>query len=65
MSESGQGLTEAEKRILVLTTQLYEAWLALPNAGDNRIPCDAIHVLQDLIAARVGRRANPEVWGQQ
>ncbi len=60
----GIALTADEKRVLSLTADLWNSFLLLP----KQHPSDAsefqlaIHQLQALIALRVARRANPEVW---
>lgn len=60
------GLTENEKEIL---NHLVEAWNLYKNLPKNSINnlneyLEAIHRCQQLIALRVARRVDPDVWAQ-
>lgn len=60
------GLTEQEKSIL---ESLAKAWndfsqLEGKHPADDSEFCKAIHDAQKMIALRVARRVNPEVWKQ-
>lgn len=69
-SESSQavgyrpGLTQDEKQVL---ERLAEAWNAFLSLNDGRADSTddfrrAVHAAQRVIAARVARRINPEIW---
>lgn len=54
---------------LVILNKLSEAWTAFTKLThrsdhDNKEFLDAIHRAQQLIALRVARRVNPDVWNQ-
>lgn len=59
-------LTDQEKLVLTKSVETFNAFMSL----DKRRECDcteftdAIHRIQQLIALRVARRVNPEVWTQ-
>lgn len=58
------GLTTAEREVLRLSADLWNAFVKLPKEHPSDIPefQAALHELQALIALRVARRVNPEVW---
>jgi hypothetical protein len=60
------GLTEQERHTLTLTADCWNSWCSLParDAADNDEFMRAIHAAQHLIALRVARRADPDVWRQ-
>jgi hypothetical protein len=64
MSTITVALTVAEKHILEMTAQAWNEWCALPDraANDNDEFVRAIHAAQHLIALRVARRVDPDVW---
>lgn len=57
-------LTSAEKQVLHLSADLWNAFVKLPKEHPSDVPefQAALHELQALIALRVARRVNPEVW---
>lgn len=59
-------LTVEEKEVLQMLGTAFNKFLTLPNRSqdDNSEYRDAIHRCQQLIALRVARRANPEIWNQ-
>lgn len=59
-------LTEEEKAILKSLAESWKLFVSLPNVSTDDLNefRDAIHRTQQLIALRVARRANPEVWRQ-
>lgn len=60
------GLTAQERHIITLTADCYNSWCSLTarNDADNEEFMRAIHRAQHLIALRVARRADPDVWRQ-
>lgn len=59
-------LTMEERHILHLLGDVWNSYSMLPRRSDadNSEFCDAIHRLQQLIALRVARRVDPDVWHQ-
>lgn len=59
-------LTEKERKVLALTVECWNSWCSLPtnNMSDSEEFMRAIHAAQHLIALRVARRADPDVWVQ-
>lgn len=59
-------LTDHEKGSLDRLVQAWNAWCDLPDRpqADDLAFMDAIHRAQALIALRVARRADPDVWRQ-
>ena len=59
-------LTEQEQEILKKLAETYSLFINLDNRSDadNKEFVDAVHRAQQLIALRVARRVNPEVWHQ-
>lgn len=59
-----QALSEEEKEILALSSELWHRFLDLSNNLDDEVnECKvAIHNLQRIIATRVARRVDPDVW---
>jgi hypothetical protein len=59
-------MTAPERRALELLATAWDAFVSLPDPH----PCDAsefsaaIHQCQNLIAFRVARRVDPEIWNQ-
>lgn len=60
------GLTREEIRVLDLLAEAWNVFTALPEfrPGDNTAFQDVIHQAEALVALRVARRANPEIWGR-
>jgi hypothetical protein len=59
-------LTEDEKEVLNHLVQAWNKFIALPNQSEHNLReyQTAIHQCQQLIALRVARRADPDVWKQ-
>lgn len=59
--------TDAEKEVLLLTAQTWEKYLKLPAQmpDESREVQKSIHTIQQMIALRLARRADPEVWGPE
>ncbi len=59
-------LTEDEKQVLALLAQAWDKFNSLDKKcpSDNPEFLDSIHRAQQVVALRVARRANPEVWTQ-
>lgn len=59
-----QKLSNEEKRLLAVTAKVWNTWCELPDRrdDDNAEFCSALHALQHLIALRVARRVDPDVW---
>jgi len=59
-------LTEQERRTLDASASVWNLWCSLPDRckDDNEEFAKAIHAAQYLIALRVARRADPDVWRQ-
>ena len=67
MSEqaSNVGMTPKEKEAMEHLVDFWNAYLALPDSKGTettRTVCDAVHIIQGVMAIRVARRANPEIW---
>lgn len=60
------GLTDREKECLRHLTQAWEAFMALDekHPQDNSEFCTAIHDAQKMIALRVARRIDKDIWSQ-
>ena len=59
-------LSETEKEVLRLLAEAWNKYLELnSNERDNDSFSAAIHDAQYIIALRVARRVNPEVWQQE
>lgn len=58
------GLSEEEKEILALSSELWQRFVDLPESLDDEVKEFqlAVHNLQRIIATRVARRVNPDVW---
>jgi predicted transcriptional regulator len=58
------GLTDQEKKVLALTADVANEYIKLeavhPSEMDEMVY--AIHQIQHLIARRVARRVDPDVW---
>jgi len=63
---AGVKLTDQEQEILKKLVEAYDLFTNLENRSDadNKEFVDAVHRAQQLIALRVARRVNPEVWHQ-
>jgi hypothetical protein len=63
---AGFKLTDQEQEILKKLVEAYSLFTNLENRSDadNKEFVDAVHRAQQLIALRVARRVNPEVWHQ-
>lgn len=59
-------LTPEEMELLKKLGECYNMYCSLDkrSEADNNEFVDALHRLQQIIALRVARRANPEVWAQ-
>ena len=58
-----QGLTEEEKAILQKLSLAWQEYVSIETKDSNlREFNDAIHRCQQLVALRVARRVNPEIW---
>lgn len=59
-------LTPEEKELLQRLGEAYNLYIALDkrSEGDNKEFVDALHRLQQLVALRVARRVDPDVWSQ-
>lgn len=56
-------LTSEERAVLDNSAELWNAYLALDNRDVDLIAVQsAVHSIQCIIAARVAKRVNPEVW---
>lgn len=62
----GVKLTSEEKNVLQKLVEVFNLYMALDkrSEADNKEFTDAIHRLQQLVALRVARRVDPEVWAQ-
>jgi hypothetical protein len=58
------GLTPQEKEVLNLTADCWNKWIELPDRVDHHDAdfMRAIHEMQRILASRVAKRVNPEVW---
>lgn len=64
-SAAGVGMTNKEKEAMEHLVNFWNAFLALPDqesSASSKTVCDAVHMIQGVLAIRVARRANPEVW---
>ena len=59
-------LTPEEKDLLQKLVEAYNLYTALDKRSnaDNNEFVDALHRLQQIVALRVARRVDPEVWAQ-
>lgn len=59
-----KGLADEEKAILGWIRHAHEQFIALPEThpSDLKDWVDAVHRLQNLVAFRVARRADPDYW---
>jgi hypothetical protein len=59
-------LTPEERDLLKKLGEAYNMYTALDkrSEGDNKEFVDALHRLQQLVALRVARRVDPDVWSQ-
>lgn len=59
-------LTDTERRILRQLADAFNGSVSLAGKGptDDVEFCAAIHAAQNLIALRVARRADPDLWAQ-
>jgi len=57
-------MTTQEKDAMDKLVTFWNAYAALPRTGHDGMStvCDAVHVIQGVMAIRVARRANPEIW---
>lgn len=60
------GLTDEEKHVLMLSAELWNEFVKLPDAhpSDHIEMQIKIHGIQEMIALRVARRIDPDVWYQ-
>lgn len=59
------GMTIQEKRAMDHLVDFWNAYVALPDtagAETTRTIADAVHIIQGVLAIRVAKRANPEIW---
>ncbi len=61
-----EGLGEAEKLVLYHLASAYNTFMELGNKHPDDDPefRHAIHALQSMIATRVARRIDKNIWGQ-
>ena len=59
-------LTPEETDLLRRLGECYNLYCSLNtrSEADNKEFVDALHRLQQIVALRVARRANPEIWAQ-
>lgn len=59
-------LTPEERELLQRLGEVYNLYTALDkrSEADNKEFVDALHRLQQLVALRVARRVDPDVWSQ-
>lgn len=59
-------LTAEEKRLLNILVEAWNLWITLDekHPDDNPEMKSAIHSAQSLVALRVARRADPDIWLQ-
>lgn len=56
-------LTTEERAVLDKSAELWNAFLVLDSHGADVLTVQlAVHTIQGIIAARVAKRVNPEVW---
>lgn len=56
-------LTTEERAVLDKSAELWNAFLVLESQGADVLAVQlAVHTIQGIIAARVAKRVNPEVW---
>lgn len=56
-------LTTEERAVLDKSAELWNAFLVLDSHGTDVLAVQlAVHTIQGIIAARVAKRVNPEVW---
>lgn len=60
------GLTEPEKECLKHLADAWNCFIQLEgkHPSDNPEFCDAIHAAQKMLALRVARRVNTDIWSQ-
>ncbi len=60
------GLTDEEKEVLELSAQLWNKFIRLhsPHPSDHIEMQLKIHGIQEMVALRVARRVDPEIWHQ-
>jgi hypothetical protein len=58
------GITPEERSVIVALAAAWNRFIALPvlHTDDNREFRSAIHAAQNIVAYRVARRVNPDVW---
>jgi len=64
--QNSPGLTEYEKKCLNHLVKAWEIFNALQekHPQDNAEFCEAIHDAQKMLALRVARRINNDIWSQ-
>jgi hypothetical protein len=57
-------MTEKEKLTMELLVSFWNAYVTLPNVDPHtlQLVCDSVHTIQGVMAIRVARRVNPEIW---
>ncbi len=66
METNKAGLTTAEKRVLEMLAEAWNRYTELPGyCREVHEFADSIHRAQQIIALRVARRVNPEIWDSQ
>jgi len=56
------GMTDKEKEVMHYLVRFWNAFLELPDQESTETVCNAVHSIQGVLAVRVARRVNPEVW---
>lgn len=56
------GMTEDEKKVMAHLVAFWNEFLKLPGANGTDI-IGNVHAIQGVMAIRVAKRVNPEVWG--
>jgi hypothetical protein len=60
-------MTDEEKLVMDKLVDFWNAFVQLsesPKVNDQIQVMDAVHAIQGVLAMRVARRANPEIWSQ-
>lgn len=62
--------TERERRVVAATVEVYRAWRDLAqhegegHPSHTRDVADAVHDIQRILAIRLARRVEPDIWGR-
>jgi hypothetical protein len=58
-------MTDAEKEVMSKLVEFWNAYVKLPqdnSSSHSSTVCNAVHMIQGVLAMRVAARVNPEVW---